>query len=101
MRSNVEKLTDINKLVEEYKLEADQINRDQTLLAWEVTPFPKLQEIMTAKDPYEKLWNTAWQFYTSFEQWMNGSFQGLNAEAISDEVCGKSSYTHYYNFLLK
>lgn len=86
MRSNVEKLADINKLVEEYKLEADQINRDQTLLAWEVTPFPKLQEIMTAKDPYEKLWNTAWQFYTSFEQWMNGSFTGLNAEAISDEV---------------
>jgi dynein heavy chain len=87
MRSNVEKLSDINKLVEEYKLEAEQINRDQTLLAWEVTSFPKLQEIMTAKDPYEKLWNTAWQFYTSYEQWMNGPFQGLNAEAISDEVC--------------
>jgi dynein heavy chain len=85
MRSNVEKLADINKLVEEYKLEADQINRDQTLLAWEVTPFPKLQEIMTAKDPYEKLWNTAW-FYTSYEQWMNGPFQNLNAETISDEV---------------
>ncbi len=86
MRINVEKLADINKLVDEYKFEAEQINRDQTLLAWEITLFPKLQEIMTAKDPYEKLWNTAWQFYTSFEQWMNGPFQGLNAEAISDEV---------------
>ena len=86
MRTNVEKLSDINKLVDEYKLEAEQINRDQTLLNWEVTPFPKLQDIITAKDPYEKLWNTAWQFYTSYEQWMNGAFQGLNAEAIGDEV---------------
>ncbi|CAF4568450.1 unnamed protein product [Rotaria sp. Silwood1] len=86
MRSNVEKLADINKLVEDYKLEGELINRDQTLLAWEVTSFPKLQEIVIAKDPYEKLWNTAWQFYTSYEQWMNGSFRGLNAEAINDEV---------------
>jgi dynein heavy chain len=87
MRSNVEKLDDINKLLEEYKIEGDIINRDQTLLAWEVTPFPKINEIVAAKDPYEKLWNTAWQFYNSYEKWMNGSFQGLNAEAISDEVC--------------
>ncbi len=86
MRSNVEKLADINKLVEEYKIEGDLINRDQTLLGWEVTSFPKLHEIMTAKDPYEKLWNTAWQFYTSYEQWMNGPFRNLNAEAIGDEV---------------
>ena len=86
MRSNVEKLSDINKLIEEYRTEADLINRNQALLAWEVTPFNKLSEIVTAKDPYEKLWNTAWQFYNSCEQWINGSFRGLNAEAIGDEV---------------
>ncbi|CAF3510924.1 unnamed protein product [Rotaria socialis] len=86
MRTNVEKLADINKLVEEYRAQGELINRDQALLAWEVTPFPKLQEIMAAKDPYEKLWNTAWQFYTSYERWMNGPFLGLNAETINDEV---------------
>lgn len=86
MRMNVEKLADTNKLVEEYKAEAEIINRDQSLLGWEVTPFPKLQEIIAAKDPYEKLWNTAWQFYNSFEQWMNGPFKGLNAETISEDV---------------
>jgi dynein heavy chain, axonemal len=87
MRSNVEKLSDINKLIEEYRTEAELINRNQALLAWEVTPFNKLTEIVTAKDPYEKLWNTAWQFFNSCEQWVNGSFRGLNAEAIGDEVC--------------
>ncbi|CAF4857009.1 unnamed protein product, partial [Rotaria socialis] len=46
MRTNVEKLADINKLVEEYRAQGELINRDQALLAWEVTPFPKLQEIM-------------------------------------------------------
>ena len=86
MRLNVEKLADINRLLEEYKLEAEQINRDQALLGWEVVPFTKLQELTAAKDPYEKLWNTAWQFNTSYEQWMNGAFLGLNAEAIGDEV---------------
>jgi dynein heavy chain, axonemal len=89
MRLNVEKLSDINKLIDEYKLEAELINRDQTLLAWEVTIFTKLSEIITAKDPYEKLWTTAWQFYSSYEQWVNGPFQGLNAEVIADEVCSK------------
>lgn len=86
MRSNVEKLNDINRLIEEYRAEADTINRNQALLAWEVTPFQKLVEIVAAKDPYEKLWNTAWQFYTSSEQWKNGPFRGLNAESIGDEV---------------
>ncbi|CAF0750041.1 unnamed protein product [Didymodactylos carnosus] len=86
MRLNVEKLADINKLLDEYKNEGEQINREQQLLGWEVIPFPKLQEIVVIKDPYEKLWNTAWQFHISFEQWMNGPFQGLNAENISDEV---------------
>ena len=91
MRSNVEKLSDINRLIEEYRAEADLINRNQALLAWEVTPFTKLAEIVVAKDPYEKLWNTAWQFYNSCEQWINGPFLGLNAEAIGDEVCSKES----------
>ena len=86
MRTNVEKLSDINRLIEEYKAEAELINRNQNLLGWEVTPFTKLNEIVTAKDPYEKLWNTAWSFYTSCEQWLNGPFRGLNAEAIGDEV---------------
>lgn len=100
MRINVEKLSDINKLVEEYRLEAEQINRDQSLLGWEVTPFPKLQEITAAKDPYEKLWNTAFQFYTSFERWMNGPFQGLNAETISDDVRRHQRAIHFSTLLL-
>ena len=86
MRNNVEKLADINRLIDEYKLENDTINRNQSLLGWEVTIFQKLIDIVSAKDPYEKLWNTAWQFYTSSEQWINGPFRGLNAEAINDEV---------------
>ena len=86
MRSNVEKLAEISRLGNEYKAEADIINRDQNLLRWDVTPFPKMAEIMATKDPYEKLWTTAWQFHTSHEQWMNGSFINLNAETISDEV---------------
>ena len=86
MRSNVEKLSEINRLVEEYRAEADLINRNQGLLGWDVTPFTKLAEISVAKDPYEKLWTTAWQWQNASEQWLNGSFRGLNAEMISDEV---------------
>lgn len=93
----MEKLSDINKLIEDYRTEAELINRNQALLAWEVTPFNKLSEIVTAKDPYEKLWNTAWQFYSSCEQWVNGSFRGLNAEAIGDDVgLGESLLCHLF-----
>lgn len=95
MRSNVEKISDINRLIEDYKAEAELINRNQALLGWEVTPFAKLTEIVTAKDPYEKLWNTAWSFYTSSERWINGAFRGLNAEAIGEEVGETKRRRHF------
>lgn len=48
------------------------INKEQTLLEREQSQFPMLQILIADKQPYEQLWNTALNFHTKSEVWMNG-----------------------------
>ncbi|MEQ2213412.1 Dynein heavy chain 3, axonemal, partial [Xenoophorus captivus] len=63
-----------------------EINKEQTLLDREQTQFPMLQTLIADKQPYEQLWNTAFNFESMSEVWLNGPFQHLDAEKISDEL---------------
>ena len=56
------------------------------LLEWEESKFPLLSQMFAAKDPYEKLWNNALNFTIKSEQWLNGPFRNVNAEAVSEEL---------------
>ena len=73
MRLNVEALEKVSEALEEARKECDDINREEELFEWEMTQFPQLDAMMQAKDPYEKLWNTAHHFSVISEQWMNGN----------------------------
>lgn len=48
------------------------INKEQSLLEKEQSQFPMLQTLIADKQPYEQLWNTALNFQTMSEVWMNG-----------------------------
>ena len=52
----------------------------------EQTQYSVLQDITRAKEPYEKLWNTAMKFYTYYEKWMNGPLLEVNADEVEEEV---------------
>lgn len=65
-------LAEIGKTIEEYRVELEEINKEETLFAWEISQFPMLQQIITAKDPYDKLWNTFYSFQTKEVQWLKG-----------------------------
>uniref|UniRef100_UPI00398E73BF dynein axonemal heavy chain 3 isoform X1 n=2 Tax=Pristiophorus japonicus TaxID=55135 RepID=UPI00398E73BF len=86
MRNNVEKLNDLTKHLNAAIDELDAINKEEELLEHRVTQFPQLLHTVGQKLPYEQLWNTAYNFYTKSEMWMTGSFQGLDAEEITNEV---------------
>jgi len=85
MRHNVETLTKISAALDEARLECEEINTEEELFEWELTQFPQLEAMTQAKDPYEKLWATAYHFAVISEQWMNGmlsiimQFKVLNA----------------------
>lgn len=73
MKSNVEALARLTTCLEEARDELERLNEEETLFEWEVSDFPQLQQMFTMKEPYEKLWNTAWNFTQKNEIWINGN----------------------------
>jgi len=82
MRHNVEALEKVSAALEEARLQCDDINREEELFEWELTQFPQLEAMMQAKDPYEKLWTTAYHFSVVSEQWMNGNLWRIHAKHV-------------------
>ena len=48
------------------------INEEERLLEWEISPFPLVAHMIAFKDPYDKLWRTAYDFHAKYERWYNG-----------------------------
>jgi dynein heavy chain len=76
----------MGKQIEEYRLELEQLNKEEQLLGFEVSQFPILQQIVNLKDPFDRLWFTFHNFQSKEAQWLKGSFIGLNSEEINEEV---------------
>lgn len=62
----------MGKTIEEYRVELEQINKEEQLFGWELTQFPMLQQIIQLKDPFDKLWNTFYSFQSKEVQWLKG-----------------------------
>lgn len=86
LQSNVETLNRLDTSLEDAREELAQINIEQQMFEWEMTEFPLLQETYLAKEPYDKLWKTAYDLHTKNEEWLSGPFNALNAEAVDNEV---------------
>ncbi|XP_068100920.1 dynein axonemal heavy chain 3 [Hyperolius riggenbachi] len=72
MKSNVEKLNELDRNLSMALAEFEAINKEEELLEWEKSQFPLLQATMTNKIPFEQLWVTAYNFHCKSEEWMNG-----------------------------
>ena len=72
MKSNVEILSRLTANLEAARDELERLNEEEALFKWELSEFPQLQQMFSLKEPYEKLWNTAWTFHQKNDEWMNG-----------------------------
>ncbi|XP_030596674.1 dynein heavy chain 3, axonemal isoform X2 [Archocentrus centrarchus] len=86
IKNNVRNLAQISDNLEDAVTELEYINKEQTLLDMERSEYQILQTLIADKQPYEQLWNTALNFKSMSEVWMNGPFMQLNAEKISEEL---------------
>ncbi|CAB3991140.1 dynein heavy chain 3, axonemal-like, partial [Paramuricea clavata] len=86
MTKNVEKLDEIEVSVTSARDELEELNKEEELLEWEPSQFPVLQEMIAYKEPYDKLWRTAFNFHNKHEHWLNGPFSEVNAEEVEEEV---------------
>ena len=76
----------MGKLIEDYRIELEQLNKEEQLFGFEQSQYPMLQQILTLKDPFDKLWFTFHNFQQKENLWLKGPFMGLNSEEISEEV---------------
>lgn len=95
MKSNVEQLSKLQTGLEAARDELEGINEEERLLEWEQSYFPQLNTMFQLKEPYDKLWNTAWTFHQKHENWMNGRFDIL--VLLEDS---KSCHKTFYIYIL-
>ena len=74
MKKNVDTLQDLHEKLMAASEELEAINSEEKLLEWQLSVFPQLKVMFANKDPYDKLWKTALEFYTKHELWMNGKY---------------------------
>ena len=72
MKNNVEVLSRLQTNLEAARDELEGLQDEERLLEWEVTEFPQLQTMFALKEPYDKLWRTAYNFHIKNELWTNG-----------------------------
>ena len=72
IRSIAEELVELGVTLEKCKTEAMDLNNEEELLQWEAMPYPQIQAVQHAREPYDRLWSTAVSYYDKHEQWMNG-----------------------------
>ncbi|XP_066284547.1 dynein axonemal heavy chain 3-like isoform X3 [Branchiostoma lanceolatum] len=83
----MELLQDIGRKLREFQEEKNEINMEEILLeTGAVTPYTQIQEIMKAKEPYDRLWQAAVTFHSQHDKWMNGPLLQVNAEEVDEEV---------------
>jgi hypothetical protein len=69
---HVNALGEIGKTLNEYIVELEQINMEEKLFNLEISQMPMLQEIFAKKDPFDKLWNTFYNFQVKEALWLKG-----------------------------
>ncbi|CAH3192981.1 unnamed protein product, partial [Porites evermanni] len=80
-------LDDLKDKVQGFLEERKKINKEEDLLGCEVrSAFPQIQEIIEAKEPFDKLWRALVTFHDKQEMWLAGPILKLNAEKIEEEV---------------
>lgn len=82
MKSNVEHLNALHVSLEAAQKELDEMNTEEQLLQFETSIFPILPLMFQLKEPYDKLWTTAYNFNQKQEMWMNGKMKETRGEDV-------------------
>ena len=89
----------LGKRISVLSLQRKKINKEEDLLGCEVrSAFPQIQEIIEAKEPFDKLWRALVTFHDKQETWLAGPILKLNAEEIEEEVFVKRIMVHVLVF---
>jgi hypothetical protein len=71
----------------EAQANSESLNSEEQLFGMAPTKFIQIQQMVTALDPFLKLWKIAGSFKKCEAEWMSVPFFTLDMEKIENEVC--------------
>ncbi|XP_034243583.1 dynein heavy chain 3, axonemal isoform X2 [Thrips palmi] len=86
MEESAASINDIQEKLFEDKVIANEINEEEGLLEFELTPFSNLNNMLVVVEPFHRLWHTVLNFHKQYDKWYYGPFLHLDAEQIAEEV---------------
>ncbi|KRX11121.1 P-loop containing nucleoside triphosphate hydrolase [Pseudocohnilembus persalinus] len=85
-RETNNKIKKYNKDLEEMTEKKSVINNDESLMGWEETEFPVLEQATQFLKPYEELWSLAQDFEDNYTSWTKDNLFKLDPEFIESET---------------
>ncbi|EFJ27757.1 hypothetical protein SELMODRAFT_94851 [Selaginella moellendorffii] len=79
-------VTDLNNGLQAALETSEALNAEETLFGVPPTKFTQIQQMITALDPFFKLWTVGANFKRLEEEWMSAPFFSLDTEKIEGEV---------------
>ncbi|KAM6121199.1 LOW QUALITY PROTEIN: dynein axonemal heavy chain 12 [Pterocles gutturalis] len=86
MQQYVADLRALQKHIQEADETVALINKEETLLQWNLSDFPLLNELKVETEPYQKLFHLILKWQRTEKRWMDGNFLELNGESMEAEV---------------
>ncbi|XP_015178312.1 PREDICTED: dynein heavy chain 7, axonemal, partial [Polistes dominula] len=74
-----------NKLIAAME-KIDKFNEEETAFVWEITQYPFRKIIADRLAPFKKLFDTACEYLSKYEQWINSRIGSYDPETIEEEV---------------
>ncbi len=63
------------------------VNGEETMLGFEEhTQYDQIPDMLSAKEPFDRLWAAAVNFHAHHDKWMNGPLLQVDAEEVEEEV---------------
>ncbi|VDP25782.1 unnamed protein product [Schistosoma curassoni] len=79
-------LDDFQADLERFTLDAEQINKEESLVGWEQTSFPQIVELKQQMEPFDNLWRTALAFDVCNKEWFESPYHTLNPNEIEQQI---------------
>jgi len=86
MEQAVQEIEQISAIMVDIRIEAEEINEEESLLDMELSPYMELPAMFSIVDTFDKLWHTALDFHEKYDIWFYGPFVNLDADLVRDET---------------
>ncbi|XP_067216276.1 dynein axonemal heavy chain 7 [Linepithema humile] len=64
----------------------DKFNEEEAAFGWEITQYPLRKRIADRLQPFKKLFDSACEFLTKYDKWINSTIGAYNPEDIDSDV---------------